>query len=196
MWTRDRIVKVFVAVLGVFTCTASALAERGDVLPPDAQPKGYSLSDIAVATAAYNVDMSTTPPNVPFKILVGDTTVKPGMKFYLPIFFADDSPPVAPDFPTDIDDEDAIADFLYNTAGVGAFVVQVDNKTTILDDDYISGVKTAPLPDGGGTHYIVAATFLRPLEPGKHTVGIGGVIDGEPVVFVSYDITVTDRGDR
>ena len=29
-----------------------------------------------------------------------------------------------------------------------AFIVQVDGKTTILDDDYIVGVKTAPLPDG------------------------------------------------
>ena len=29
MWTRDRIVKVVVAVLGVFTCTASALAGGG-----------------------------------------------------------------------------------------------------------------------------------------------------------------------
>ena len=190
MCYRDRTLKVVVAVLGVFTCTASALAGGGNVLPPDAQPKGYSLSDIALATAAYNGDRSVTPPNVPFEILVGNTTVKPGTMFYVPIFFADDSPPVAPDFPTDLDDEDAIADFLYNTAGVGAFVVQVDDKTTILDDDYISGVTTAPLPDGGGTHYIVAAAFLTPLTPGKHTVGIGGLIDGEPVVFRSRDVTV------
>ena len=196
MSTRDRIVKVVVAVLGVFTCTASALAGGGNVLPPDARPKGYSLSDIAVATAAYNVDMSATPPKVPFEILVGDTTVKSGTMFYLPIFFADDSPPVAPDFPTDIDDEDAIADFLYNTAGVEAFVVQVDREITILDDDYIRGVKTKPLPDGGGTHYIVAAAFLTPLSPGKHSVGIGGVINGESVVFISYDITVTNGCDR
>ena len=194
MWTRDRIVKVVVAVLAVFTCTASALAGGGNVLPPDAQPKGYSLSDIAVATAAYNVENflgnTSAPPNVPFEIIVGDTTVKPGTMFYLPIFFADDSPPLASPFPTDIDDEDAIADYLYDTAGVEAFVVQVDREITILDDDYISGVKTAPLPDGGGTHYIVAAAFLTPLSPGKHSVGIGGVINGEPVVFVSYDVTV------
>ena len=193
MCNRDRTLKVVVAVLGVFTCTASALAGGGNVLPPDAQPKGYSLSDIAVATAAYNVENflgnTSAPPNVPFEIIVGDVTVKPGTMFYLPIFFADDSPP-APGFPTDIDDEDAIADFLYNTAGVGAFVVQVDREITILDDDYISGVKTAPLPDGGGTHCIVAAAFLTPLTPGTHSVGIGGLIDGEPVVFVSYNITV------
>ena len=103
MWTRDRTLKVIVAVLGVFTCAASVLAgddgrdgndrraRGGNVLPASAHPKGYSLSDIAAATAAYNVGPSTAPPNVPFEILVGDTTVKPGTMIYLPIFFADDS---------------------------------------------------------------------------------------------------------
>lgn len=209
MWTRDWIVKVFVTVLGFFICTASAMAgddgrdgnDRRDgdgrVLPASAKPKGYSLSDIAAATAAYNIDQSTPPPNVPFKILVGDTTVKPDTMFYLPIFFADDStnPPAAPGFPTNISNRDADADYLYSQAGVDAFIVQVDDKLTILDDDYVRGVKVALLPDGA-THYIVSAAFLTPLTPGKHTVGIGGVIDGgsddddEPVVFVSYDVTV------
>jgi hypothetical protein len=26
--------------------------------------------------------------------------------------------------------------------------------------------------------------------PGEHTVGIGGIIDNKPVVFVSYTVTV------
>jgi hypothetical protein len=38
--------------------------------------------------------------------------------------------------------------------------------------------------------YIVSAAFLAPLKPGKHTVGIGGIINGDPVVFVSYEVTV------
>ncbi len=202
MWTRDRIVKVVVAVLGVFTCTASALAERGDVGLPATHAKGYSLSDIAVATAFYNTGtvfgLTLPPPRVPFEVIEGDTTVKSDTTFYLPIYFSDDSGGAALGFPTDLDDEDANADFLYSTAGVEAFVVQVDDKITVLDDDFVTGVKTKPLPDGtpAGTHYIVAAAFLRPLEPGKHTVGIGGVIADKPVVFVSYDITVTDRCDR
>jgi hypothetical protein len=207
MCNRIRILKVFATVLGFFTCTASALAgddrrdgnDRragdGGVLPDSAKPKGYSLSDIAAATAAYNIDQSTPPPNVPFEILVGDTTVKSDTMFYLPIFFADDSPPVAPGFPAHIRDQDADADYLYSLAGVDAFIVQVDDKLTILDDDYVRGVKTAPLSDGGGTHYIVSAAFLTPLTPGKHTVGIGGIVDmgtddDEPVVFVSYNVTV------
>ena len=178
MCNRDRTLKVFVAVLGVFTCTASALAGGGNVLPASAHPKGYSLSDIAVATAAYNIDfMSATPPNVPFEILVGDTKVKSGTMIYLPIFFADDSPPVDPNFPSKIGDQTADADYLYSLAGVDAFIVQVDDQITILGDDYVTGVKVAPLSDKA-TQYIVSAAFLTPLTPGKHTVGIGGVVDG------------------
>jgi hypothetical protein len=196
MCNPDRVLKVFVAVLGVFTGVASALAGGGNVLPASAHPKGYSLSDIAAATAHYNTDQSSTPPNVPFQILVGDATVTPGTMFYLPIFFADDSPPVAPGFPTDISDQEADADYLYDQAGVDAFLVQVDDDITVLDASYVRGVKTTPLPDGGGTQYIVSAAFLTPLTPGKHTVGIGGLVDtgtddeDEPVVFVSYNVTV------
>ena len=197
MWTRDRILNVFLAVLGVLTCTAPALAGGGNVLPPSATPKGYSLPEIAVATAVYNtanfVGLNLPPPNVPFEVLFADTTVKPGTMLYLPIFFSDDSDTVAPGFPADIADQQADADFLLSlVAPVSAFIVQVDGQTTILDDDYISGVTTAPLPDGppAGTHYIVSAAFLTPLTPGKHTVGIGGLIGGEPVVFISYNVTV------
>ena len=203
MWTRDRILKVLLAVLGVLTCTAPALAGGGNVLPPSATPRAYSLSEIAVATAVYNtgvnVGLSPSPPNVPFEVLVPDTlhvTVKPGTMLYLPIFFSDDSDTVAPGFPADIADQQAAADFLNSYVlmnfGVTDFIVQVDGQTTILDDDYIVGVTTAPLPDGppAGTHYIVSAAFLTPLTPGTHTVGLGGIIGGEPVVFVSYNVTV------
>jgi hypothetical protein len=188
MFNRNRTVKVFLAVLGVLTCTGPALAGGGNVLPPTANAKGFSLSDIAVSTAFYNVEVfmgdSPAPPDVPFQVLVGDTTVKPGTMLYLPIFFADDSPP-APGFgmPTD-------ADYLAILSGVEAFIVEVDGKTTILDDDYVTGVTTEALPDGGGTQYISSACFLTPLTPGEHTVSFGGIIDGEPVVFVSYDVTV------
>jgi hypothetical protein len=196
MCNRDWTLKLFVAVLGVFTFTASALAGGGNVLPPSAHAKGYSLSAIAVATAAYNTDQSTAPPNVPFEILVGDTTVTPGTMFYLPIFFVDDSGGALPGFPTDITDQGADAEFLSMFAldafGVDDFIVQVDDKITVLNDDYVRGVTTAPLPDGtpAGTHYIICAAFLTPLTPGKHTVGIRGTIDDEPVVFLSYDVTV------
>jgi hypothetical protein len=192
MCNRDWTLKVFVAICGVFTYTASALAGGGNVLPPDAQVKGYSLSDAAAATADFNTGGG--PANVPFVVLNSDATVKPGTMLYVPVFFSDDSPPVPPGFPTDVGDQRVDADFLLglvNTLfGVEDFLVEVDDETTVLSADYISGVKTAPLPDGGGTQYIVSAAFLTPLTPGQHKVGIGGIIDDEPVVFVSYDVTV------
>jgi hypothetical protein len=198
---RGWIVKVFVAVLGGLACTASmlaavAVAGGGKILPPCANPKGYSLSDMAAATAAFNVGPRTgIPPKVPFHVLVADATVKPGTMLYLPVYYADNSPPVPsePPFPKHIRDQDADADYLVDLLaayGVEAFIVQVDGKTTILCDDYVAGVRTAPLPDGGGTDYIVCAAFLTPLTPGQHTVGVGGMIGGEPVVFVSYTVTV------
>jgi len=188
--------KVLVAVVGVLTCTASALAEGGRVLPPDASPKGYCLEDMAVETAAYNEDSSEPLPEVPFEVLVGgiaDYTVRPGTTLYVPVYYADNAPPVLAGFPKNIRDQDADADFLASTAlaayDVTAFFVQVDGKTTVLCDDYTVGVKTKKLPDGAAD-YIVAAAFLTPLKVGEHTVGIGGIIGGEPVVFVSYDVTV------
>ncbi|MGO9113048.1 MAG: hypothetical protein ACLP9L_27770 [Thermoguttaceae bacterium] len=196
---RERIATVLLAVFGVFTCTASALAGGGKVLPPDANPKGYSLWDMAVETAAYNEDSSEPLPKVPFEVLVGgieDYTVKPGTMLYVPVFYVDNAPPlIISPFPTDLHDQEKDADYLLDIAGeytgddITAFFVQVDGKTTILCDDYVVGVKTAPLPDEA-TRYIVSAAFLSPLTPGEHTVGIGGVIDDEPVVFVSNTVTV------
>jgi hypothetical protein len=202
MCNRNRVVKVVLTVLGFLTCTASVLAGGGNVLPPSATPKGYSLSDIAVATAVYNTWFqagfpapAVNVPNVPFEVLIGDTTVKPGTMLYLPIFVVDDSGGAPAGFPADIIDQDADADFLDGLVaafGVDAFIVQVDGQTTVLNDDYITGTTTAPLRDGtpAGTHYIVSAAFLSPLAPGNHTVGIGGIIGGEPVVFVSTNVTV------
>ena len=90
----DRILKVLVASVGVLTCTASALAGGGKVLPPDATPKGYSLWDMADETAAYNEDSSEPLPKVPFEVLVGDATLKPGTMLYVPIFYVDNAPPL------------------------------------------------------------------------------------------------------
>jgi hypothetical protein len=173
--------------------------EGGYVLPPFAIPYGYSLFDMAEETAVYNVGIfvgdTPTPPDVPFEVLEGDTTVSPGTILYVPIFFADNSPPLPSyGFPKNIADQEADADYLdfvvFTDYGVTAFFVQVDGENTILDDDYITGVKTAPLADGGGNRYISTACFLSPLTRGAHTVGFGGIVDGAPVVFISHTVTV------
>jgi hypothetical protein len=202
MANRDRMMKVLLAVAGVFTCTASAFAGGGNVLPASANPKGYSLNQMAAATAVYNTGQATgnpltpPPPDVPFHVLVADATVKHGTMLYLPIFYADDSGGAPSDFPDDITDQDDCADYLddlvLNGFGVEAFIVQVDGQTTVLDDDYVTGTATAPLLDGtpAGTNYITSAVFLTPLTRGVHTVSIGGIIDGEAIPFVAMTVTV------
>jgi len=202
MLNRTLFLKSLLAVLSVLACTTTARAGGGNVLPAQADPRGYSLSGIAVATAVFNTGQMTgnpatpPPPNVPFHVLVDDATVKPGTMLYLPIFVADDSGGAPAGFPANIADQDADADYLddlvLNGFGVEAFIVQVDGDTTVLDDDYITGTTTAPLLDGtpGGTHYIVSAAFLTPLTPGKHTVAIGGLIGGKPVAFITMHVNV------
>jgi len=188
-------------ILALCAATLPAAAgSGGNVLPSSAKAKGYSLIDAARATAVFNTgDLSATPPNLPFYTLADDATLKPGTSLYIPIFFADDSAPVDPNFPDDVTDQGAAADYLLDLisdlADVDAFLISVDGKVTVLDASYIAGTKTPPLQDGppAGTNYIVSAAYLTPLTPGKHTIGIGGVIDGEPVVFVSYDVTVTNK---
>jgi hypothetical protein len=191
------------AFAALLACVASAVAWAGYVAPPSASVECYSLADAAKATAVYNtgisVGSSDTPdaPDVPFEIVEGDTTVDPGTYLYLPIFHSDDSSPVDPGFPQHIKNQNVDAAFLdnlvLNNFGVTAFVVQVDGKTTTLDDSYITGVTTPPLLDGdpAGTHYISIAAFITPLPPGDHTVGFGGLIDGSPVIFGSFEITVS-----
>jgi len=193
----------FVAIFGMaLSAAASALADDRDILPADASPEGYSLMRIAKDTAVYNTGQMTSnpetppPPDVPFHILVADATVRRGTLFYLPVFVADDSGGTPPGFPVDIQDQHADAAYLnsvlLSSYDVTDLIVQVDGRTTILHNEYIVGVKTAPLLDGtpGGTHYIVSAAFLSPLSPGEHTVAIGGIIGGMPVAFLSYNVTV------
>lgn len=187
---------VVAALLALFTAVP-ALA-GSNVLPSSANPKGYSLIDAARATAVFNTGPhDATPPKLPFYTLADDATVKPGTFLYVPVFYADDSGEVVPPFPADVTDQDADADYLMglikDAFNVDAFVIVVDGKVTVLDDSYVAGTKTPPLQDGppAGTNYIVSGAFVSPLSPGVHTVGVGGVIDGEPVVFLEYTVTVT-----
>lgn len=183
---------------------APALAGGGNVMPPKANQKGYSLTDLAAATALFNTGQVTgnpkTPaePNIPFKVLVGDATVAPGTMLYVPLYFADDSAPIIPPFPKDVTNHASIAAYLdkllADAFGVQSLFLQVDGQITVLSDDYITGVTTPPLldaaPADAGTHYIVSAAVLSPLTPGTHNVSIGGMIAGKPVVFLSYTVTV------
>src|SRR5262249_58282823 len=95
----------------------------GEVLPAAARPHGFSLTDMARATALFNTsgnDLSQYP-QTPFQILYVDPTtqtftfvngglvvtgtnqftVAAGTPFYVPVASVDDSPPVLGTFPPD-----------------------------------------------------------------------------------------------
>jgi len=186
----------------VLMTAAAALADGGSVVPSSQEVAGYSLAAAAQATAVYNSGVQAgnpatpAPPVLPFNLVVpdGNTTVQASEDTYVPIFDVDNSAPADPNFPASVADQAADAAYLDNYVlsnyGVSAFIVQVDGTTTTLDDSFITGVDTPTLLDGtpGGDEYISSSVFLSPLSVGDHTISLGGVIDGAPVVFVSYDV--------
>jgi hypothetical protein len=191
----------------------------GEVLPAGAHPHGYSLADMASATAQF-LTSGTDPslyPNTPFQVLYHDPaqetntltngglvargsnqfTVQPGTPFYVPLAFSDDSPPIVGTFPTTAQ---AAADYIFShdQNGVGNLQIVVDGHATALGAAYAAGpVQTPPLPDGGGSHYIAVGAFLTPLSPGVHTVTISGEISGLAfqqtygLAFVQFSSTYT-----
>jgi hypothetical protein len=203
-------VVLLAAVLGLVAGASPAVAGGGQVLPAKAKPKGYSLTDMAKATAVFNTGSraADTLPDVPFQILYippGESTntfvVKPGTMFYVPIFYSNDSPPTLGDIP-DVTDPDEVAHYYFDQSQLGVTVleVEVDGEVTELGPEYTAGAITPPLPDGGGTRYTTAAVFLTPLSKGRHTVTIrmemtGDALDEYPEFFpdgtASFEATYT-----
>jgi hypothetical protein len=185
--------------------------QGGNVLPPTARPKGYSLKDIAKATAFFatrgpdqpNGRSKSNEPNVPFQILYDSNinephntfSVEPGTMFYVPIFFVSDSPPIVGNFPSIVSDPQAVTKYLLDDRELGGekIEVKVDGKTTSIIEDpaYFVGVETEPLADGGGTHYITAAVFLTPLTKGTHTVTIAARFTGAAVAPPPFEFEIS-----
>lgn len=170
--------------------TPVARAGGGNVLPPNARPKGYSLVDAAAATAYFNMGtrtLDTLPQGFPFQILYlmpsGSTTftVKPGTSLYVPVVYSDDAEPILGDFP-DVTDQGAVADYYFSSHQLGAQYIElvVDGETTSLAQAYVAGAETPGLPDSGN-NYTVAAAFLTPLTKGTHTVTIQGRLTGDAI---------------
>jgi hypothetical protein len=186
-------VTILSAVLYVVTVATPALAGGGNVLPPTAQPKGYSLAEIAEATAVFNTSgfnarSEATEPPVPFQILYTSATnpsntfhVRLGTMFYVPIVFSDNSEPILGDFP-DVNDPEAVSDYYFNPEQLGAEFIEivVDGEVTSLEPEYAVGAETPGLPTGGDL-YTVAAVFLTPLSKGTHTVTIRARLTGEAI---------------
>jgi hypothetical protein len=201
--TRGFLV-VFVVVCGLAIASAGAWAGGGgNVLPPNAKPHGYTLADLSFATALFTTSGNNLLyyPNTPFQVLYFDPatlqlafpdgglvesgtnqfTVDPGTPFYVPLWNADDSPPIAGTFPTNAKQAPA---YWFDPSQLGAegFEVIVDGASTPVGPAYVAGpVTTPPLFDGGGTHYTTIGVFLTPLTPGTHTVEIKGALAGAAI---------------
>lgn len=183
-----------------------ALGGGGNVLAPTEEPKEWSLTEAAAATAHFNLGgraQSTLPAGFPFQILYikpagEDPTfnVAPGTMFYVPIVYVDNGPPILGAFPN-VTDQAAVADYYFNPAQLGAEYIEivVDGQVTRLTPDYMAGAVTPGLPTGGD-RYTVAGVFLAPLTPGAHSVTIrvrftgaalapyGGVFEGSTTYTV------------
>jgi hypothetical protein len=158
------------------------------ILAANLEVEGYSLEETALQTAAFNVslDPSVYPDGLPFQILntAGDRSfiVKTGTFFYIPIAWVDDSPPVLGTFPSNAS---AAQPYFFAPQQLGGhdFSITIDGIVYSLDGSYLAGpVTTAPLPDGGGTHFLVIAAFMAPLDPGDHVVQLKGALDGTLVI--------------
>lgn len=181
------------------------LSEMTALLGPGDSVGGHSLALAARHTAAYNVSLNPDlyPPGLPYQVLnatPGRAFIVPaGTFFYAPIAYPDDSPPIIGAFPASASEAAA---YFFGPGQLGGHdcFIEIDGARYTLGPDYLSGpIVTAPLPDGGGTHYLVLGAFVRPLARGEHTVRIGSAFDGLAVqqvfggqlAFVAtYSVTV------
>ena len=179
---------LLVLAVSIVVAGGTSLIAGGDggiVLPASATPSGYSLEDMAAELALFSTSGNDLKhyPETPFQILyISDTntfTVPAGTRFFVPVFFVDDSPPILGTFPDDVDD---IAAYVFGADQLGGYDMQivVDGEATTLGPAYLGSthVGGAGLLDGGGHNFIQLGGFLTPLTPGKHTVTIIANFDG------------------
>src|SRR5262245_38922515 len=96
--------------LGIALFAGPADAGGGIVLPATAKPLGQSLEDVAEAFGLFfttNNDLAFLP-DTRFQILFVDRStdtntfqVKTGTKFFVPVAFVNDRPPIIGNFPED-----------------------------------------------------------------------------------------------
>lgn len=180
------------------------IARMSPLLGPTETVGSHTLERAALVTAAYNVslDPARYPRQLPYEVLNAidrAMTVPSGRYFYVPIAYADDSPPIIGSFPTHVSEAEA---YFFGRAQLGAHdcFIELDGIRYTLGPMYLSGPQTTdPLPDGGGTHILTLGAFLRPLPRGQHTVSVGSSFDGDailpvfggPVTYVAtYIVTV------
>jgi hypothetical protein len=195
-----------VSGLALVAASPPACAGSGQVLPPTATPKGWSIDDMAAAVANFSISGNDLAyyPDTPFQIIYrhpGNAfTLKPGTFLYVKVVFIDDSPPIIGDWPEDKDD---VADYFFGRTQLGAhdLEIEVDGTVYSLDDPgYVGGPVPTPNSPDGSEHFIQSGAFVSPLSRGTHTLTIRGVLDGDAMLAatggfpfateITYTITV------
>jgi hypothetical protein len=176
-------------VLGLAAAQPASAGGGGNVMPPTAQPNGYSLDDMAAAMANFSTSFNDPAyyPKTPFQILyftpaTHTFTVKPGTPLFLPILFVDDSDPILGDFPADAG---GLEDYYFGEDQIGIDVAEiiVDGKVSDLGPAYAAGpIHTSGLLDGTGTNYTQLGAFLTPLSKGTHTITYRFFADGDALI--------------
>jgi len=160
----------------------------GKVLPPRAQPHGYSLDEMASAVANFSITGNNPAyyPDTPFQIiyLTADNTftVSRGTYLYVKFFFIDDAEPVIGDWPARKRDAD---EYIFGETQLGGhdLEVEVDGEIFSLDrPGYVGGPVATPDSPDGSEHLIQIGAFVSPLKKGTHTLTIRGVFDGVALV--------------
>lgn len=158
---------------------------RANVLPAGDKVLGYSLQDMARATANFNVSdhgSSSVPvPNTPFQFLYtsaanpdNEFRIMQGRALYVPVVYVDNTPTVLGTFPGSAENHQQLLKYFYSQLQIGTVVVQitVDGNTKELGGTYLAGVDFASPLSNGATKYITSAAFISPLPPGRHSVSI------------------------
>lgn len=191
------IAAILFVLLGSVTTGASAASAvqagstlaGGQLLPPQAKPKGYSLTDAAAATAYFNTGprtLDTLPANFPFQILYippdnsNTFSISTGTMLYVPVITSDNRDSLYWPFP-DVTDPAAVSAYYFDPAQLGAEYLRivVDGEVRELGPAYAIGVEMPqPRPSEGIFNYTVVAAFLTPLSKGTHTVTIAARLSG------------------
>jgi DNA-binding SARP family transcriptional activator len=202
-------------MLDLFPATAPLTEDwpkPSSVLPPDACPNGWSLTDMAAAVAPFTMSGNDPArcPTTPFQILFatdvdlemvaggvaatgrGMFTVSADTEFFVPLFSVDDGAPAVAGFPKAPSDS---IPYFFDPAQYGGrdFEVVVDGTTTALGPEYLVG--PTPLGDEDNLSVLTLAAFVGRLSPGAHTVVARGGVFGRAqadtfgIAFVQEEFT-------
>ena len=146
---------VLAVVISVLAPAVASAAGGGQVMPPQARPYGWSLTDMTLASAYFTTSYNDPMyyPDTPFQVLYwmmdgdinGFFAVRAGTYFYVPVFWFDDTQPMP--LPIPATNAEAIT-YSFDPAWFALKDLQivVDGEVTPIGPEYLAGPVMAPEP--------------------------------------------------